>query len=544
MKYLIQTVCFLILSVSGIAQIEVTKDFDYDLGRSYKVVDAPVKEYFYQNGQVLSIKINKSNIIIQRFDADRLRELSHKEYPALPRSVAFEQMMKINGIIYIFYREEDAKAGIELLNYITVDFASGKIDTKEKNLLKTERKTGDLWGGSSIFASYSHIKRFNFRISEDSSKIMIQYRLKPTKRRNAINFDDIGFQVFDKNLNLIWKEMLPMPYTERNMNILDFYTDSKGVGYILARVADDINKGIYLKRSKKSEPNYHIELFRIEEGTGKFDITKIDLHDKFIHAIKLEEAGGRLLCGGFYNSGKIYGSADGIFYFNLDDKGFIEGVKTFEIPADIMAQYESRRTQRKIARKDGNGKAELEHLVMRNIVPFPDGSLLLTGEQYQMIVSTSTTANGGSSSTVTYHYDDIFAVKISPEGELVWMKKMAKKQQGNRGQGGMSYTLVSDQGNQSIYFLFLDNVKNMELIADRKPARHIDGQGGFFTGYKIDFETGKMTKTSIFDTRDVMGIKVYQYNTNRVIGLTSGEFLVEVYKKQKEDVLIKVYLKD
>ena len=223
--------------------------------------------------------------------------------------------MKIGGTIYIFYREEDNRAGIELLNYITVDFATGKINTKEKTLIKTERELGTVLFENYIFAPKRDVQKFSFRVSEDSSKILVQYRLKPHKKRNSVNFDDIGFQVFDTSLNLIWKEMLPMPYTESNMSLLDFYTDYQGVGYLLAKVADDPNKGISLRRRKDETPNYHIELFRIENGSTKFEVTKINLEDKFIHSIKLEEAGGKLVGGGFYNKGNSYNSVDGIFYF-------------------------------------------------------------------------------------------------------------------------------------------------------------------------------------------------------------------------------------
>lgn len=545
MKNLICLLLLVFLGQSAFAQFKITEDFDYELGRAYKVVDAPQKHYFEKNGLMTSVKINKKHIVVQQFNTETLRELSHKEYETLPKSVALEDVLMINNEIYIFYREQNTKAKTELLNYITIDFKTGKIDAKAKTLLESERLLGTLTGEFWLNTkARNSIRKFNFRFSEDSSRILVHYRLKPLKKRDAINFDDIGFYVFDKNLQPIWNEMLPMPYTEKNMTILDYYTDEKGVGYILAKVSDDPNKGIKARVKKGEAPKYHIELFRIEDGSTKFEVTKIDIDDKFIHSISLEESGGELLCGGFYNKGQSYSSVDGIFYFNLGEKGYIEQVKTFEIPAEILSQYLSKRAKKKVDKKEDKDEAELSRLVMRNIIPYEDGSLLLTGEQFFIVERTTTNSNGRTTTSYSYHYHDILAAKIAPDGSLAWMKKMPKRQVGGAGRGGMSYTLVNDLGQDCTYFLFLDNIENMELAEDESPKFHRDGKGGFFTGYRIDNKTGEMTKTSIFDTRNVKGINVYQYNTGRIVGLYSGAFLLEFYKKQKEDVLIKVFLKE
>ena len=39
-------------------------------------------------------------------------------------------------------------------------------------------------------------------------------------------------------------------------------------------------------------------------------------------------------------------------------------------------------------------------------------------------------------------------------------------------------------------------------------------------------------------------LNVYQFDTSRIVPLSNRSFAVELYKKKKEDVMIKIFLKD
>jgi hypothetical protein len=120
------------------------------------------------------------------------------------------------------------------------------------------------------------------------------------------------------------------------------------------------------------------------------------------------------------------------------------------------------------------------------------------------------------------------------------MKKVPKRQQGSAGRGGMSFRYFSDK--DDYYFVFLDNQKNLDLPKDELPARHIDGQGGFLALHMINDKTGDVSKSMVLDTRDVKGMAIYQFAPSRIVGTDRLTFVFEAYKKQKEDVLIKVKL--
>lgn len=121
---------------------------------------------------------------------------------------------------------------------------------------------------------------------------------------------------------------------------------------------------------------------------------------------------------------------------------------------------------------------------------------------------------------------------------VAWIKKLPKRQFGNKGQGGMSYKHF--YANNNHYLLCLDNVKNYNLPDEKTPAVHTDGQGGYFTSYKINDATGESVNSSVFDMRNVDDMTMYQFSINRILPISKDEFVIEFYKKKKEDVMMKV----
>jgi hypothetical protein len=219
-----------------------------------------------------------------------------------------------------------------------------------------------------------------------------------------------------------------------------------------------------------------------------------------------------------------------------DGKAF--DIATYEIPLDILNQYASGKTQRKNERRDDKDDAEFENLKLREIFFDKDGSMLLVSEQYFYKTRTTYSTTGGSSSYTTYYYNDLLVARISASGKLDWMKKLPKRQVGRAGMGGMSYKYI--RGLNEHFFLFLDNEKNKDLRIDELPAAHSDGQGGFLTAYRVDSKSGSVSKVYVLNTRDIDGIEAFQFMPSRIVATAAKEFVFEVYKKKKEDILVKV----
>ena len=134
----------------------------------------------------------------------------------------------------------------------------------------------------------------------------------------------------------------------------------------------------------------------------------------------------------------------------------------------------------------------------RKVLINGDGSIELYGEEAYVVVTTYYDGKT-THTTTTYYYNDILAMKLGADGELKWMKKIPKQQQGSQGLGDMSFKQYTYKGDS--YVFFMDNQKNLEIETDETPSTHVDGRGGILMAVKID-DAGKMTKAEIFDVRD------------------------------------------
>lgn len=507
-------------------------EFRYTVSPPYRVVDAESKYYFYQDDQIMMVKIRGRRITIQKFSARSMKFLKIKVHEDMPKGYVLESLRKVGDHYYLFYSLWDRANEMEQLFHREIDFDAGSFRGAGKRLIKIKGKLSGFFSGG--MWSMGVTDKFSFNVSFDETRLLIQYRRKPLIRDDSKNYDVIGFNVFDPDLEELWSEEVKMPYTEAQMNNLDYSVDAEGNAYILASVFNGT-----------SRTTSHIELLRIEHGTGDIEATEIKVGTMFIKNIWLYEGPlDYMVCAGFYSKIRSSNNADGIFLSKVGKDGEVYDVAKYEIPLSVLKQYTSARTQRKTSKKDKRNKAEFDELELRNLIIGDDGSIVMVGEQYYVLTHTTYSSDGKSRTYYTYHYNDMLITKIDPDGELAWMKKLPKRQTGRKGRGGMGYKYLYDEKSDSHYLLFLDNFKNMELALDKVPANHADGAGGFLTAYKINGEDGAVTKASIFNVKDVNGTAVYQFQTGRIFSTEPGQIMVEVYKKKKEDVMIKIVVSE
>ncbi|PCJ83273.1 MAG: hypothetical protein COA57_11575, partial [Flavobacteriales bacterium] len=393
--------------------------------------------------------------------------------------------------------------------------------------------------------------KIDFYESFDKSKVLIMYRRVPDQKRDKKNHDKIGLMVYDNNLEPIWNREVKMPYTEAEMDNLGYTVDSKGNVYILALVKT--NEEPYLELLKYS-PDIDNPIKIKVGGEGK----------SFSHGIQLQEGkNGQIYCAGFYGRKK---HSDGVYVSVLDTRGNVKNEKFHEIPIEIINQYIKEGKQEKNEKKEEKGKeVGVYELGLDQILIDGNGGLTLIGEVFYTKTRTSYGSGGvggmgGAKTSIEYFYKEMFLTKISPEGELEWMKKLIKNQYKREGGTfGMSPVFARIRANYfskiqiskdlsykylrtetDHYLLFLDNIKNLNLPENKKPAKHLSGAGGYLTAYKVNDETGAVSKASLFDTRNVNGMPVYQFEINRISKTKDDEIIVEFYKKKKQDIFLRV----
>ena len=514
------------------AQPKLSKDFTVTTATPFAVVDAGSKEYFSDGTHVISVKTRGQKLTVQKFSIDDMKEVKREVYEEWPPYLKVQSVMKMKGKIHYIYTSYDKKGKFHTIytrEINTDDLSLGA----QKLLFKSKKKIISSGGTRSagfmgISIGGSLVKVFK---SFDESTILLSYRNAPITRDDAVNFDVLGFYVFDSNLEKQWGGNIKMPYTEKVMNNLAYGIDKDGNAYMLA----------YITKSKR------FELFSIN-SSEKLTTHELDVEGSlFFSKMELyENAAGNLVVAGLYSNGLDFkmgwggGSSfsynvNGIIQYTMTKQGKILSTYDMEFPIKLINQYKSARAQKSNQRRESKGKLGISDLKMQKIVTNSDGSTIFLAEQhYTKRVRT------GKSYTTYYYFRDMVITKIDKKGTVLWQKKVPKTQMGKAGKGGMGVAYIN--GKDSHYLLFLDNAKNANLSLSKVPAQHQDGRGGFLTAYKIDDATGEVERHSIFDVRDVKGTEAFQFKTTRIFEVKDNVFIVEVYIKGKKDTMIKMVL--
>jgi hypothetical protein len=161
-----------------------------------------------------------------------------------------------------------------------------------------------------------------------------------------------------------------------------------------------------------------------------------------------------------------------------------------------------------------NDDYEIPNLKVRDVMINTDGSIFIACEEYYYKYVWN--KYGGY---FIYYYEDIYGARIDATGKFEWIRKIPKRQKGENGRGTMGYKLISDA--TGYYFLYLDNLKNLNLAENEVPKYHMDGYGGQVMVSKIDL-TGKVSKEILFDTREedimIFPADFYKINGSQFIG--------------------------
>jgi hypothetical protein len=297
--------------------------------------------------------------------------------------------------------------------------------------------------------------------NKDSSYVALIYTI-PNKRKENETF---VVNVFDKQMDKVWSQQYQFPYESRLLDLQEFRIDENGEVYVLAKrnFADPIEGAV----------NYEYILFSLQRE-GELDAFKINSEGKFLRDMKLEfTSAGDVVSAGFYSNVNESGTG-GAFYLRLNTKTkSVESssFKEFDIDFLIHSLTESKANRVKKRAEKGRTR-ELAHYFIDELIPKPDGSVLMVGEKRH--VFSRQTSGGGF--IEYYHYDDLVVVSIDPNGELQWTKRIAKRQHSvNDGAIYSSYArmMVGDE----LTFVFNDNVRNPNSNASLVTAASV-GQLG------------------------------------------------------------------
>lgn len=487
------------------AQKNTTNFLSYKVSEPYRVFDAHVKMYLTYENNTVSVKIDGGKVLLQKIEGSSMTEVSRTEYMDFEPGFVLEQLVEMEGFAYLFYSAWDRPNTTEQLFVRKIDLSTAKFVGENENVVKVK---GKVTGGNG--------NKFIITRSFDKSTILIKYRKQPEVRDDSVNKDNYGLMVLDDKLQTVWEEEVKMPYTESEMTVLEYTIDSEGRVYMLI--------------NKKQSQNPDIGIFIISDGEIEASKSEIAVENKSLVSYGFFEGPNNvLLLAGYYNNDNSYGGVDGVFSFELDKNGEVTSKNMYEIPREIISQYTSARSQEKLKKSEGKGNdLSMQSLRLKSLNVADDKSIAIVGEVYFSV--TTTTQNG---TTTKHYYEDVLVTKISPEGELQWMRKLPKRQVGTKGAGFKYF-----RNENSHYVLFIDDEKNLVPDVNEEPNSHLPGRGGLLMVTKIDDESGEVTKMAALDLKDAQGYNLGQLGMGRIYDISDNTFGVECYVGKKQDVSI------
>jgi len=518
MKRIVLAIIFAPL-LSTLSHTQSTK-FTFKLGEEYTLPRKSEDLIYMGNDRdgILNLSLKKEELTILRFDGKTLEKTSERVIPLSDATKNFvsETVLDFGGKYYWFHSDWDKGSETESLYYDVIDVASGRLSSTDKKMFQTTKISTDGYARTSAYTSEVYGK-YTFNQDANRTKLLVTYRLLPEFKSDRKNFDKLGFQVFDDKMNKLWGGEYIMPYTEAVMDNSDFTVDNNGNAYMLAKVYDSEKRKEVDKET--GLPAYHFEVMKFVKGQKKPTIVKLNLGENFLKQVTLIENNQHEITIACTYSKKVRSnSTDGIFLAVIDTDGKLVKYKKgyYEFPLEELTKFESARKRRKMENKDDY---EAPNLYVKNIIVNADGGVAIACEEYYMVETTYYTSNGGMRTKRTYYYQDIIATKINSNGEVAWIRKIPKYQRGSAGRGTMSFKLISDAS--GYYFLYLDNLKNMNLSEEEEPKIHQDRMGGQVIISRID-PNGKISKELLFDIRkediQIFPAEFDKVNDNQFIG--------------------------
>ncbi len=484
--------------------------------------------YKFKTNEYAEVYYKKGDDMIFQFFDESFKNVKRQETVLLPeesKKYANEGFFSVKNDFFWFYSTWDRKTETERLFALPFDKTNLHFSNTAINLIETGR------------LDPSNKYRFNY--STDSTKMLVTYRVKPKVRNDKLSRDIIGFNLFDHNMNKLYAGEIEMPYSEYDMNNLDYEVDSRGNIYMLTEVKLNNALDGEVTKDRASRNAYRYELIRVNKQNNTLQSIKIALDNKYTNSVILsEDLNHDIVIAGYYSDKKNSNASDGAYIIHLeyDANNAVKDLRTTycEFPAETLKAYESARTKRKMDKKDKDDKLEASNLSLDKIVFYPDGSMLILGEEYYVV--THTYYNGKTTTTTyTYYYNDILALKADKNGKTIWCNKIPKQQSGS-GTADLSYHHHTYNGED--YILYLDNIKNMNLALTETPAAHSSGRGGYLTCVKMSND-GVMSKKSIFDTKEE-AVRIFPRGFESI----SGNLILDRLRAdRKESKIFKIELK-
>ncbi|MDP4285090.1 MAG: hypothetical protein Q8891_11750 [Bacteroidota bacterium] len=448
---------FFLFLVSGFLCLSVySQEIDYSQPESNDIRSLDFKIIGKIGGNFLVYKNTRSNYEISVYD-NSMRLTDNIDLRFMPQKTLNVDFVAHQDFAWLIYQYQKRN----IIHCMAVKINSeGKLLTDPMELDTTS------------LSFFSDNKIYSTISSEDKSKIMI-YKIQ--KKNDRYNFTTL---LFDGSLQLLHKSRILTDFDDKKDIFSDFFVDNKG-NFVFTRG----------NRSSSREFIQQLDLIVKHSDADNFNITPLDLSDKFLDEIKLKVD----------NINQHY-VINSLYY--IKRRGNVEGLYTAvwdEENKKLVSQYfaELGDSIRSVAKNEGGNKSALNDFFIRDVILKKDGGYILTAEDYYT-QSRSSPWNrydylyGGypsyfspyyynyyspysygyfgrqglyNSGQARYYYNNILILNMDNTGKLEWSNVIHKSQYDDNDDNFLSYSIMLTGG--KLHFLFNQLERRIQLLNDQ-----------------------------------------------------------------------------
>lgn len=509
----------------------------YKISSPYKIVKHLDFEFFSNKELDVTVcyKINYGKITIQSYDTKSMKVLASN---TLEHYIL--NLLWVKDKLYGFYEFKASETSTSYVYAREIDYKTCEFKGKTIKLFSADKM---------IYQVASIIKFEDVRIkqSKDKNKTLVYILQNEESLPNgAITSSSVSLLTLDENFEKIAFHKYKMPNPEQEIGDRTFMIDNNGIPYMIYKVYNDNKTKIKRSNVAKEKNNYTINLFKFSLEEKDYSKITIPFKESFLvrNFSLFQGKDNELIIAGYYNIDKdnkgVFKSqnVDGGFFTSVNSDLEISTIKTYPIKEEFIFRYTEFWKKFSTSKRINKIPPELKDLVIRDLIIEEDNSITIIGEQYYMSTYTSTNQFGQESTQKRFYYDNVIISKLDKNGNIIWMTKIPKKMKGTiyMSTPGYIYTNVDEN-----HYFFIHEDRDNEVLDDNgEIIRERTEHHGNFSLFKVNSNTGKLSKHIIFDMMDVKGVKTYNLRMDRLMWISDNEFVLECYKKKKEDIMIKV----
>ncbi len=285
--------------------------------------------------------------------------------------------------------------------------------------------------------------------SPDHSKIMVYYEL-PWTRKGNLKF---GVIVYDTTFTKLWEKEHEVPYKDKKYKLASFAVDNTGNAYVIGRPKKEINKGY--------------DFISFTNNGASVNTYTMEVPDDFVSSVACNiTMDNQVVITGFTSPGGRYLDT-GTYYHRFDTKTGDFAIKKHN--KFINHRFLDAANFNKASEFSEDDKTGFISTVgdYDDTILKKDGGAYIIAEDYYKMVRDNDVGNYADNGEITYEYNDVYVINVSPDGEVLWARTIPKRQYTKNDYSDYS-SVMTEIVNDELVLLFNDHVNNLNRDPSKK----------------------------------------------------------------------------